>query len=82
MREHKVKRLHGILLTHWHPDHAFGVDVVRKACGDARLQAFKMVRKEKGEMAVARRTEEEDERGRTREGETEALCGHTRWGRV
>ena len=45
MREHKVKRLHGILLTHWHPDHAFGVDVVRKACGDARLQAFKMVRK-------------------------------------
>ena len=61
MREHKVKRLHGILLTHWHPDHAFGVDVVRKACGDARLQAFKMVRKEKGEMAVARRTEEEDE---------------------
>ena len=61
MQEHKVKRLHGILLTHWHPDHAFGVDVVRKACGDARLQAFKMVRKEKGEMAVARRTEEEDE---------------------
>ena len=60
MKEHKVKRLHGILLTHWHPDHAFGVSAVRKACGDERLQAFKMVRKEKGEIAVARRTDEDD----------------------
>jgi hypothetical protein len=33
MKEHKVKRLHGILLTHWHPDHAFGVSAVRKASG-------------------------------------------------
>ena len=49
------------LLTHWHPDHAFGVSAVRKACGDERLQAFKMVRKEKRrEIAVARRTDEDD----------------------
>ena len=67
MREYKVKKLHGILLTHWHPDHAFGVDVVRKACGDKRLQAFKMVRKEKGEMAVARRTEENENEDRGKE---------------
>ena len=76
MREHKVKRLHGILLTHWHPDHAFGVDVVRKACGDARLQAFKMVRKEKGEMAVARRTDTRHRRAACGASPACGRCGH------
>ena len=72
MKEHKVIRLHGILLTHWHPDHAFGVSAVRKACGDERLQAFKMVRKEKDGRRRRWRRE-------TYEGETEALRGYTRW---
>jgi len=52
MRDNKVDRIEAILITHWHPDHCFGIESVRKCLNDYTIQAYKMVRARKGELAV------------------------------